>query len=269
MSLHRNGAALITGASSGIGAAYAERLAQRGYDLTLVARNRRRLDALAARISDWTGRGVEVLQADLGNKEDLARIETALKQDASLTMLVNNAGVGAAAPLLQSNVDQMEEMIKLNIVAVTRLTYAAAPAFAARGVGTIINISSNVAISPEVLNGVYAGTKAFVLALSQSLHRELTDKGVKVQAVLPGATSTEFWNTAGMPLRDLPAGIVMTAGEMVDAALAGLDLGELVTIPSLPNISDWEAFEAARRKLMPNLSRAHPAERYRVRPLSA
>ena len=102
MSLHRNGAALITGASSGIGAAYAERLAKRGYDLTLVARNRRRLDALAARISDETGRGVEVLQADLSNKEDLARIETALKQDASLTMLVNNAGVGAAAPLLQS-----------------------------------------------------------------------------------------------------------------------------------------------------------------------
>ena len=268
MSLHRNGAAFITGASSGIGAAYAERLARRGYDLTLVARNRRRLDDLAARISDETGRGVEVLQADLGNKEDLGRIETALKQDASLTMLVNNAGVGAAAPLLQSNVDQMEEMIKLNIVAVTRLTYAAAPAFAARGMGTIINISSNAAISPEILNGVYAGTKAFVLALSQSLYHELADKGVRVQVVLPGATSTQFRDTAGMPLGNLPAGILMTVGEMVDAALAGLDLGELVTIPSLPDISDWNAFEAARRKLMPNLSRAHPAQRYRVRPLS-
>jgi len=211
MSLHRNGAALITGASSGIGAAYAERLARRGYDLTLVGRNRRRLDALAARISDETGRGVEVLQADLGNKEDLARVETALRQDASLTMLVNNAGVGAAAPLLQSNVDLMEDMIKLNVVALMRLTYAAAPVFAARGHGTIINISSVAAIAPEMLNGV--------LTFSQSLHHEFADKGVRVQVVLPGATSTA----------------VMPVGKMVDAALAGLDLGELVTIPSLPH----------------------------------
>ena len=253
MSLHRNGAALITGASSGIGAAYAERLARRGYDLTLVARNRRRLDPLAARISDETGRGVEVLQADLSNKEDLARIETALKQDASLTMLVNNAGVGAAAPLLQSNVDLMEEMIKLNVVALMRLTYAAAPVFAARGHGAIINISSVAAIAPEMLNGVYGGTKAFVLTFSQSLHHEFADKGVRVQVVLPGATSTA----------------VMPVGEMVDAALAGLDLGELVTIPSLPHMADWDALEAARRKLTPHLSRAHPAARYRTRPADA
>src|ERR1700675_94276 len=116
MSLHRNGAALISGASSGIGAAYAERLlARRGYDLTLVARNRRRLDALAARISDDTGRAVEVFVADLRKHEDLARVEAALKQDASLTMLVNNAGVGAVAPMMGSDVDMMEEMIKLNV----------------------------------------------------------------------------------------------------------------------------------------------------------
>ncbi len=253
MSLHRNGAALITGASSGIGAAYAERLARRGYDLTLVARNRRRLDALAARISDETGRGVEVLQADLGNKEGLARIETALKQDASLTMLVNNAGVGAAAPLLQSNVDLMEEMIKLNVVALMRLTYAAAPVFAARGHGAIINISSVAAM----------------LAFSQSLHHEFADKGVRFQVVLPGATSTAFWDTAGMPVSKLPADRVMPVGEMVDAALAGLDLGELVTIPSLPYMADWDALEAARRKLTPHLSRAHPAARYRTRPADA
>src|SRR6266581_7385364 len=107
MTLNRNGAALITGASSGIGAAYAERLARRGYDLTLVARNRSRLNALAARISDETGRAVEVLAADLSKKEDLARVETALKRDASLTMLVNNAGIGAAAQVLHSDVDMM------------------------------------------------------------------------------------------------------------------------------------------------------------------
>jgi len=266
MTLNRNGAALITGASSGIGAAYAERLARRGYDLTLVARNRRRLDALACRISDETGRAVEVLEADLTKKEDLARIETILKQDARLTMLVNNAEVGTAAPWLQSDVDTMEKMIGLNIVAATRLTYAAVPAFVARGNGALINISSSVAISPEALNGVYGGTKAFLLALSQSLHHELAGTGVRVQVVLPGATSTEFWDVAGMPLRDLPAGLVMPVGEMVDAALTGLDLGEFATIPSLPDIADWDAFEAARRKLMPHLSHAHPAARYRARP---
>jgi short-subunit dehydrogenase len=192
MSLHRNGAALITGASRGIGAAYAERLARRGYDLTLVARNRRRLDVLAARISDETGRGVEVLQADLGEKADLDRIETALKQDASLTMLVNSAGLG---PLM-------------------RLAYAAALVFAARGHGAIINISSVAAIAPEAFNGVYGGAAAFVLTFSQSLHDEFAGKGVRVQVVL--------------------ADRVMPVGEMVDAALAGLDFGELVTIPSLP-----------------------------------
>src|SRR5258707_9381272 len=265
MTLNRNGAALITGASSGIGAAYAERLARRGYDLALVARNRRRLDALACRISDETGRAVEVLEADLTKKEDVARVETILKQDARLTMLVNNAGVGTAAPLLHSDVDTMEKMIGLNIVAATRLTYAAVPAFVARGNGTLINISSSVAISPEALNGVYGGTKAFLLALSQSLRHELAGTGVRVQVVLPGAT-TEFWDIAGMPLRDLPAGLVMPVGEMVDAALTGLDLGEFATIPSLPDIADWDAFEAARRKLMPHLSHAHPAARYRARP---
>jgi len=264
MSSHDHGAALITGASSGIGAAYAERLARRGYDLTLVARNRRRLNALAARISDETGRAVEVLAADLSKKEDLARVETALKQDASLTMLVNNAGIGAAAQVLQSDVDIMDEIINLNVGALTRLTYAAALAFAARGRGTIINIASIVAIAPEMLNGVYGGTKAFVLALSRSLHHELADKGVRVQAVLPGATATGFWDTAGRPLSMLPAKIVMPVGEMVDAALAGLDLGEFATIPSLPDMADWDAFEAARQRLIPNLSRAHPAARYRA-----
>ena len=266
MSFQNPGGALITGGSGGIGAAYAERLARRGYDLTIVARNRGRLDALAARISDDTGRAVEVFVADLRQHEDLARVEAALKQDASLTMLVNNAGVGAVAPMIDFDVDLMEEMIKLNVVALMRLTYAAAPAFAARGHGAIINISSVAAIAPAMLNGVYGGTKSFVLTFSQSLHYEFADKGVRVQVVLPGATSTEFWDTAGMPVSNLPADRVMPVGEMVDAALAGLELGELVTIPSLPQMADWDALEAARRKLTAHLSRAHPAARYRRRP---
>jgi uncharacterized protein len=158
----------------------------------------------------------------------------------------------------------MEEMIDLNVTALTRLTYAAAPGFVARGGGTIINISSVVAIAPEVLNGVYGGTKAFVLALSQSLHKELTDKNVRIQAVLPGATATNFWNVAGGSLENLPSKIVMQSDDLVDAALAGFDEGELVTIPSLPDLADWAAYEAARQKLIPNLSLSSVASRYRA-----
>jgi len=115
-----------------------------------------------------------------------------------------------------------------------------------------------------MLNGVYGGTKAFVLALSRSLHHELADKGVRVQAVLLGATATGFCDIAGRPLSKLPAKIVMPVAEMVDAALAGLDLGEFATIPSLPDMADWDAFEAARQRLIPNLSCAHSAARYRA-----
>jgi len=263
------GTALITGASSGIGAVYADRLARRGYDLVLVARNRIRLDALAARLTTETGRSVEVVAADLGNRADVARIEAVLRTDASITMLVNNAGVGATAPLLASDISKMDEMIALNVSALTRLTYAAAPGFVARGGGTIVNISSIVAVAPEMLNGVYGGSKAYVLALTQSLHHELAGKGVRVQAVLPGATATEFWGIAGTAIEHLPAQIVMSAEDLVDAALAGLDQGEIVTIPSLPNAADWQAFEAARAALGPNLSRTTPAERYGVAARSA
>ncbi len=269
MAVRSLGTALITGASTGIGAVYADRLARRGFDLVLVARNRARLDALATKLSDETGRSVEVVAADLSKKGDVSRVEEILKSDASVTMLVNNAGVGAVAPLLQSDVEKMEQMIGLNVTALMRLSYAAAPGFAARGKGTIVNISSIVAIGPEILNGVYGATKAFVLALSQSLHHELAAKGVRIQAVLPGATSTEFWDLAGNPISNLPAEIVMSATDMVDAALAGLDMGELVTIPSLPEAVDWGAYEGARQALMPNLSRARPASRYQGNSASA
>ncbi|WP_338030288.1 SDR family NAD(P)-dependent oxidoreductase [Gluconacetobacter tumulicola] len=252
----------MTGASSGIGAIYADRLARRGYGLILVARNRARLDTLAARISNETGRSVEIVTADLGQGADVRRVADILKMDRSITMLVNNAGVGATAPALQSDIDEMEAMIGLNVTALTRLTYAALPGFVARGAGTIVNISSIAAVGPEILNGVYGGTKAFVLALTQSLHKELADTGVTVQAVLPGATATEFWDVAGTPVDHLPAAIVMKATEMVDAALAGLVRGELVTIPSLPDVADWIAYEGARQALMPNLSHARPAARY-------
>lgn len=256
------GTALITGASSGIGAVYADRLARRGYDLILVARNRDRLDDLANRLSTATGRAVEVVVADLGRKEDVRRIEEILRTDASITMLVNNAGIGGAAPLLQSDADQMEAMIGLNVTALTRLTYAVVPQFVQRGNGTIVNIASIVAVAPELLNGVYGGSKAFVLAFSQSLRHELADKGIRVQAVLPGATRTEFWDIAGHPVENLPEGMVMSVDHLVDAALAGLDQGEFATVPSLPDATDWQTFEAARAALGPNLSHNLPAARY-------
>lgn len=256
------GTALITGASSGIGALYAEQLAHKGYDLILVARDRSRLDALAARITTASRRTVEVLAADLADAAQRAVVEAKLRDDASITLLVNNAGVGTHTPLLDSDVERMEQMIALNVTALTRLSYAAIPGFVARGKGGIINISSIVAIAPEVLNGVYGGSKAFVLAFSQSLHHELAGKGVRVQAVLPGATATDFWATGGLPLEHLPADIVMRADDLVRAALVGFERAELVTIPSLQDAAYWDAYDGARKALAPHLSTGTPAPRY-------
>ncbi len=256
------GTALITGASSGIGAVYADRLARAGYDLILVARRADKLRALANELTNSTGRSVETLPADLTRPEDLARVEEVLRRDASITLLVNNAGVGATAPLLQSSVEDMDKMITLNVGVLTRLAYAVAPAFVARGHGTIVNIASVVALAPELLNGVYGGSKAFVLAFSQSLQHELGDKGVRVQAVLPGATATDFWDAAGTPVEHLPHEIVMSVDDLVDAALSGLAQGELVTIPALPDAAEWDSYEQARKAMAPRLSRAKPASRY-------
>ncbi|HDV6318419.1 TPA: SDR family oxidoreductase [Burkholderia multivorans] len=262
MSQVHRGTAVVTGASSGIGAIYADRLARRGYDLILVARSRARLDALAQRITSDTRRSVEVIEADLNDRAALAAVEAKLKQDASITLLVNNAGIGTHTPLLESDVDAMTRMIDLNVTALTRLTYAAVPGFVARGHGAVINIASIVALSPETLNGVYGGSKAFVLAFTQSLHHELADKGVQVQAVLPGATATDFWQTGGLPIEHLPKSIVMSASDMVDAALVGFERRELVTIPSLHAGEAWDAYDAARRAMAPHLSSDTPAPRY-------
>ena len=265
MTTSTRGTAVVTGASSGIGAIYADRLARRGYDLILVARNQARLDAVADRIAGVTGRAVKAVAADLNDKADLKRVEAILATDRGVTMLVNNAGIGAPVPTWEADVDLMGQMIDINVTALMRLTYAAVPGFVARGEGTIINIASTVALAPEfLLNGVYGGTKAFVVALSASLHNELADKGVRVQVVLPGATATDFWEISGVPLAGVPTEIVMTATTMVDAALAGLDLGETVTIPSLSDVTDWAAYEAARQKLVPNLSLNSVPARYRI-----
>jgi uncharacterized protein len=258
------GTALITGASTGIGAIYADRLAKRGYDLILVARNEARLNALSARLAEETGRSVTPLRADLNDKGDLAQVERLLREDEAITLLVNNAGLGAVTPLLGTDVGTADDLIALNVTALTHLTYAAAPAFVARGRGTIINVASIVGISPETLNGVYGATKAYVLALSHSLQHELADKGLRVQAVLPAATATDFWDKTGLPYQNLPEGTVMSAEDMVDAALVGLDQGELVTLPSLHDGDEWARFEAARRAMAEHFRNAAPAPRYRI-----
>ena len=264
MTATSKGKALITGASSGIGATYADRLARRGYDLILVARNRERLQALADRLFQETGRSVEVIVADLVNRADLARVEEVLRTDGGITMLVNNAGMASTAQFQDTEVGKLDEMIALNVQAVVRLAHAGVAGFLVRGVGSIINIGSVVGIAPETFDGIYGASKAFVLAFSQSLHHELASKNVRVQVVLPGATATEIWEKSGTPLSSLAKEIVMPVEEMVDAALAGFDLGEFVTIPALPDLADWEAYEAARQNLRPKLSLSSPAGRYGV-----
>jgi uncharacterized protein len=255
--------ALITGASAGIGAVYADRLARRGHDLILVARDESRLNALAERLRAEDGRSVEVLAADLSARPDLLRIERRLREDPSIGVLVNNAGIAVAAPMSGSDVDRLEAMVNLNITAALRMAHAAVAGFVAWGRGTLINVSSVLALAPERFNGTYSGSKAFMLNLSTALQTELSGTGIRVQAVLPGATRTEIWGKAGIDVAAMPADRLMDVDEMVDAALAGLDMGEAVTIPSLPDMADWARFEGARLALGPNLSLAHAAARYK------
>lgn len=262
-SIQSKGTALITGASSGIGAIYAERLAARGFDLLLVARDEQRLQAAATRLRAEHGVQVEVLKADLTLKADVLAVEQRLRSDSEISLLLNNAGIAADGSLASADTDQLERMIQLNVVAVTRLAAAAAANFSAVGRGSIINLASVVALIPERFNATYSATKAYVLSLTQSLNAELSGSGVQVQAVLPGVTRTEIWERSGIDAGAIPAEMVMEAGEMVDAALSGFDQGELITIPSLPEAGEWDAFVTARHVMAPNLSRHTAAARYK------
>ncbi|MGB6309478.1 MAG: SDR family oxidoreductase [Steroidobacteraceae bacterium] len=258
------GTAVITGASTGIGAVYADRLARRGHDLILIARNRSLLGSLAKKIARDTGRSVRVIAADLTKKEDLAGVESTLSSDPGITVLVNNAGALSASPLLGSNVDEMEKMIALNITALTRLTYAVVPHLVARGAGAVINIASIVAVAPDLLNGVYGASKAYVLSFSQSLQHELQGKGVAVQAVLPGPTRTPLWHPTGVDIDQAMKGHVMSPEDLVDASLAGFDAGEFATLPTLGDVEKWNQFESARLALKPHLAGERPAPRYKL-----
>jgi short-subunit dehydrogenase len=256
------GTALITGASTGLGAVYAQKLAQRGYDLILVARDQGRMETLATRLRDETGRTVDILRADLTARADLAQIEQRLASDAAITLLVNNAGMSLEGGLLENEPAAMERMIALNITAPTLLAAAAGKAFVARGEGAIINIASVLAVAPELFDGVYSGSKAYVLNLTLSLAAKLKGTAVRAQAVMPGATRTEIWARSGKDVNAMPAEMVMEAEDLVDAALLGFDRGEVVTIPPLQDEGQWQAYETARLAMGPHLSRRDVATRY-------
>jgi short-subunit dehydrogenase len=263
MSNITKGTALVTGASTGLGAVYADRLAHRGHDLILVARDGARMEALATKLRAQTGRTIEVLPADLTATGDVARVATRLAEDGTITMLVNNAGMSLDGGLLDNAPAKLEQLIALNITTPTLLAAAAGKAFVARKAGTIVNIASVLALAPEAFDGVYSGSKAYLLNLSLSLSAQTAAAGVHVQAVLPGATRTEIWARSGKDIDAFPAEMVMEAGDLVDAALLGLDRGETVTIPPLADEGQWTAYTEARLAMGPNLSRRDPAPRYR------
>ncbi|WP_363797194.1 SDR family oxidoreductase [Lysobacter firmicutimachus] len=254
---------LVTGASSGIGAVYADRFAHRGHDLVLVARDRARLDALAARLRAETGVRVDVLAADLSDPAALATVEARLRDDAAIEVLVNNAGASLAGGFLEQSPERVGQLIALNAVAPARLAAAIAPKLAAAGRGAVVNIGSVVGLAPEFAMAVYGATKAFVLHFSQALQVELGPRGVYVQAVLPAATRTEIWERSGKDVNALQG--VMEVDELVDAALLGYDRREPVTIPPLPDEAQWNALEGARRAMLPNFAQSHAAARYRNR----
>ncbi|WP_442761930.1 SDR family NAD(P)-dependent oxidoreductase [Malikia spinosa] len=253
---------LITGASSGIGAVYARRLAQRGHDLVLVARDKSRLDALAARLRETHKVAVDVLQADLTQPIELAAVEARLREDARIGILINNAGMAQSGGFVQQSAQDIERLIALNTTALTRLAAAIAPRLVQAGAGTIVNISSVVGLAPELGMTIYGATKAFVLFLSQGLNLELSPKGIYVQAVLPAATRTEIWERAGVDINTLPE--VMDVDELVDAALVGYDRRELVTIPPLHVAERWDALDGARQTLLADVRQAQAADRYRL-----
>ncbi|MEH2027057.1 SDR family NAD(P)-dependent oxidoreductase [Nostoc sp.] len=257
-----NKTALVTGASSGIGAVYADRFAKRGYDLVLVARDRARMEALAERLRRETGVAVDILQADLADAGELAQVEERLRTDTRIGILVNNAGASIASSFIEQSPDEVSKIISLNTTALTRLASAVAPRFVKAGDGAIINISSVVGLAPEFGLTVYGATKAFVLFFTQGLHLELEPKGVYVQAVLPASTRTEVWERSGWDMNALPP--LMEVDELVDAALVGFDRREIVTIPSLPDADQWNTFDAARQSMIPNFNQVHAADRYRL-----
>jgi hypothetical protein len=257
-----NETALITGASSGIGAVYADRLAKRGYDLVLTARDTGRMEKLAARLRDEAGVAVEVIGADLTKREDVATVEERLAKN-DITLFVNNAGMSLSGNLLTVESSTVETLIALNITAPTLLAAAAGKAFGARGKGAIVNVASVLGLVADQFDGAYNGTKAHLISVSRWLNAQLKDKGVYVQALLPAATRTEIWERSGQDIDAFPSEMVMSVDDLVDAALVGFDRREEVTIPPLTDETLWSAYDTARAKMNGGFFNGTPAPRYR------
>ena len=255
--------ALVTGASAGIGEAFSERLAREQYDLILVARTRDRLEALAKRLVESRGIGVEVLPADLCQPADLRIVEEKLASDPTIDLLVNNAGFGNFGTVAEIDVDRLEAEIRLNVLALVRLTRAVLAPMVARGRGAIINVSSMAGIQPTPFNANYGATKAFVNSFTEAIHEELRGSGVRVQVLQPGFTRTEFQDRAGIDISNIPTVAWMEAGEVVDASLAALRRGDLVCVPGGMNKAVAAVSGALPRALMRRLSGA-AAKRFGV-----
>lgn len=264
--MERQGKALVTGASSGIGAAFAQELAARGWDLLLVARRVDRLEALAERLRAEQGVDVEVLPADLADPDDLHAVEARLDKGRDIDLLVNNAGIGDIALFVEQQRAVHERMIALNVLALTRLAHAAIPAMVERGKGAVINIASGFAFDFMPGVSVYAATKAFVVQFTHVLQAELAPQGLRFQALVPGLTRTELGGDSAF-FDQFPPEIVMEPRALVQASLAGLDLGELVCIPRLADISDYERTHAALRAIGKTPPHNRAAERYQVEAL--
>ena len=254
--------ALVTGASSGIGWAFAQRLAADGHDLIVVGRRRDRLDQLAASLPQVK---VEAVTADLSTDDGVDAVAELCAQR-PLTMLVNNAGVAHYMPIAELPAAQARELLHVKVVAPTMLTRAGVPGMLARGEGTIVNVAGMIAFSGPApaaqmpRRAVYAGTLAHTVAMTQTLSAELEGTGVQVQVVCPGVVATEFHTVQGMDLSAIPR---MSADDVVTASLRGLELGEVVCAPGvddyglLQNVFDADL--AAFGGQSPQL-----AERYRV-----
>ncbi|WP_431946105.1 SDR family NAD(P)-dependent oxidoreductase [Actinacidiphila sp. bgisy167] len=226
------------------------------------ARDQARLESAAADLAKRFGVQVSVLSADLATPEGMRSVEDRLAADPAIDTLVNNAGAALFGPLSAADPDQLEWLITLNLTSATRLAAAAAKAFSGRGSGTIVNVSSALALNILPVGAVYSGTKAYVIAFSQALAQEFAGSGVRVQVLVPGALETAIWDGSGIELDQVPKEAVMAPRDAARAGLAGLDAGELVTIPSLPEHATWEAYENARQELIPGLSLSRPAGRY-------
>ncbi len=254
--------ALVTGASAGIGLAFAERLARDGYELVLVARRRERLEALAKRLEGSHQTAVEVLVADLTDAGDLLTVEQRVAAVPGLELLVNSAGFGTAGSFRALDPDTEEREILLNCLALVRLTRAALPPMVKRGSGGVINVSSMAGFLPSPYNATYGATKAFVNSFTEALAEELRGTGVGVQALCPGFTRTEFQEVADVDTSAIPGFAWMEPEPVVDASLAALKARDVVCVPGLRNrVASWTA-RSLPRSLVARVMGAALASRY-------